>query len=136
MLTSVKTIIQSLNNDYKVSIAYSRGHVGLGLCSKRHVSQIRNLYAQYIYMISENTHSVPVPLILRREYILIKTMMMAMAASVQTIASSDPPLSWSPPIGTGSEAIAILALLRWKAQGNRRNRYARGKEYGSESAYR
>lgn len=87
-------------------------------------------------MISGNTYSVPVPLILRREYILIKTMMTAMEASVQTIASNDPPLSWSPPLGTGSEAMIILALLKWEARGNRRNRYARGKEYDSDGPYR
>lgn len=136
MLTSVKTIIQSLNHNHKVSIAYLRGHVGLGMCSERQVSKSRTLYTQHIYMISGNTYSVPVPLILRREYILIETMMTAMEASVQTIASNDPPLSWSPPLGTGREAIAILALLKWEAQGNRRNRYAREKEYGSESRYR
>ena len=53
----------------------------------------------------EDTYSVPVPLIFKREYILIKTITMAMQLSIQIIASNDPRLSWSPPLGTGNEAI-------------------------------
>ena len=64
------------------------------------------------------TYSVPVPLILNREYILIKTIMVAMVISVQTIASKDPRLFWSPPLGTGSEAIEIEAPVRNEAQKN------------------
>ena len=67
----------------------------------------------------QNTYSVPVPLILSREYILITTTMVAMVASVQTIASNDPRLFWSPPLGTGSDAIRIMAHARREAQKNR-----------------
>lgn len=58
------------------------------------------------------------PLILNREYILIKTIMVAMVASVQTIASNDPRLFWSPPLGTGSEAIDVTAPVGNEAQKN------------------
>lgn len=55
--------------------------------------------------------SRPVALILKREYILIATTMMATGTSVHSIAIKDLPLSWSPPFGAGSEAILILNLL-------------------------
>ena len=71
-----------------------------------------------------NTYSVPVPLILKREYILIKTMAIAIEVSIQTIAIKDPPLSWSPPLGTGSEAIG-MALLRKEAPSDGRNQMCR-----------
>ena len=42
-----------------------------------------------------------------------------MVASVHTIASNDPRLFWSPPLGTGSEAIGIMAHVGNEAQKNR-----------------
>ena len=35
-----------------------------------------------------------------------------MEASIQIIANNDPRLSWSPPLGTGNEAIGISDHLR------------------------
>lgn len=60
----------------------------------------------------ENTYSVPILLILKREYILIKTTIMAIETSVQKVANNDPPLFWLPPRGTGSEAIRTMVTLR------------------------
>ena len=62
----------------------------------------------------KDTYSVPMPLILKREYILIETITTAIEVSVQIISISNPPLSWSPPLGTGSEAIGIMIYLRNK----------------------
>ena len=42
-----------------------------------------------------------------------------MVASVQTIASNDPRLFWSPPLGMGSEAIGIVAHVGNEAEKNR-----------------
>ena len=78
----------------------------------------RSLFSKW-QLNSKDTYSVPVPLILNREYILIKTTMVAMVASVQTIASNDPRLFWSPPLGMGSEAIGIVAHVGNEAEKNR-----------------
>ena len=116
MLTSVTTIIQSLNHHIMVSIAYPRGRCQ----ALKYASRVETLEpsqdSKYVSRGKqpdfENTYSVPVPLILEREYILIETTMMAMNASVQTIAINDPPLSRSPPLGTGSVAMGVLEVLR------------------------
>ena len=61
-----------------------------------------------------NQSSRPVALILNRAYILNATTMMAIGTSVQNIAISDPPLSRSPPGGTGSAFMLRYDLVRYE----------------------
>ena len=108
ILTSVRTIIQSLDYTSKL-VLFTQGSVEAEKVLRDSRLPIR-VSGIKIYVLKrtcgfEDTYSVPMPLILKREYILIETTMIAMEASVQTIANNEPHLFWSPPLGTGSEAI-------------------------------